>query len=173
MPASPSLRHPELQQLLEYWRGKRNARPVPTRSSFDPVEIPSLLPHLMLTEAVEGGEDFRYRVVGTAVVEAAGMDFTGRRQQELLPPGPYRDYVLGLSQTVMREQRPLYSESSYRCQLLSDRWTSRLMLPLAREDGTIGFILAGQVFGARPLAPPGRPIVESDAFEAGPSQLLD
>ena len=119
-PALP-LRHDRLQRLLEYWHGKRDGKRMPLRAAVDPLDIPNLLPQLMLTEPIDGGADSRYRLVGTAVVEAAGMDFTGRCQSELLRQGPYRDYVLGLSRAVTQERRPLYAESSYRAHRLSER----------------------------------------------------
>jgi hypothetical protein len=173
MQPSLPLRFPPLQSLLEYWLSKRAGAPMPLRTAIDPLDIPLLLPHLMLTEPVESGADFRYRLVGTAVVEAAGIDFTGRRQSELLAPGAYRDYVLGLSRAVMEERRPLYSESSYRALRLSDRWTARLMLPLASATGGVGYILTGQVFGTRSDSAAGTPIVTAEDFEPGIRFMLE
>ncbi|MBI1779006.1 MAG: PAS domain-containing protein [Proteobacteria bacterium] len=175
MPAAPTITiaDAKLQQLLDYWRSKRRGTALPRRDAIDPVEIPRLLPHLMLSEPIDGGADFRYRLVGTAVVEAAGMDFTGKSQNELLPPTPYRDYVQGLNRLVMRERRPLYAESSYRSHRLSDRWTFRLILPLATDGEAVGMMLAGQVFGARANLPAPPPVAESADFEAGAYLVLD
>ena len=41
-----------LRQTYEYWRGKAGARPLPSRSDIDPVEIPRLLPHIMLVDVI-------------------------------------------------------------------------------------------------------------------------
>jgi hypothetical protein len=66
------LRSPLLQQLHAYWEGKRGARLAPTREELDPAEIVRLLPHLFLIDAVGSKPRFRYRLIGTAVVELTG-----------------------------------------------------------------------------------------------------
>src|ERR1051325_6866611 len=62
---------PVLGPVLRYWFDKRGARLMPSRRDIDPVEIePRLLPNLQITELVDGGARFRYRLAGTAIVEA-------------------------------------------------------------------------------------------------------
>ena len=53
-----------LQDALDYWRLKSAGRSVPRRADIDPLDIPKLLPHLML---VEGSSvcRYRYRLIGT------------------------------------------------------------------------------------------------------------
>ena len=41
---------PLLAELYAYWTAKRGARFAPSRAEIDPVEIPRLLPHLMLVD---------------------------------------------------------------------------------------------------------------------------
>src|SRR5258708_20353959 len=93
-PALP-LRHDRLQRLLEYWHGKRAGKRTPLRAAVDPLDIPNLLPHLMLTEPIDGGADSRYRLVGTARVEAAGLDFPCPCQNQPLPQAPHPHYSPG------------------------------------------------------------------------------
>jgi len=62
--------------LHRYWLSKRGPRPMPARGDIDPTDIPRLLPYLCIVEKVD--EEFRYRLVGTAVAQQFGRDFTGK-----------------------------------------------------------------------------------------------
>ena len=60
--------------LYHYWLAKRGDRAMPARKDINPAEIPVLLPYLVIVDKAE--DRFRYRLVGTAVVEQFGHDFT-------------------------------------------------------------------------------------------------
>jgi hypothetical protein len=62
--------------LYRYWDSKRAGRAIPARHDIDPAEMRHLLPHLSLVEATIEGR-FRYRLVGTRVVQDLGRDVTG------------------------------------------------------------------------------------------------
>ncbi len=49
---------------------------MPARSDIDPADIPILLPYLMIVE--KAGNDFRYRLLGSALVRQLGKDVTGQ-----------------------------------------------------------------------------------------------
>jgi len=55
----------------------RADRVAPRWSDVQPGDIKSLLPYIMVVDVLEQPFDVRYRIVGTAVVEAFGYDFTG------------------------------------------------------------------------------------------------
>jgi hypothetical protein len=80
--AAPS--HRACKALLAYWQSKRSNGGLPQRKDIVPAEIPQLLPHLMIIEPVDGGSDWRYRLVGTAVTHRYGFDWTGKKLTELL-----------------------------------------------------------------------------------------
>ena len=54
---------------FEYWQGKCAAGALPASRTLDPLEMPRLLPHLLLKDVRRDPWDFRYRVVGTLVRE--------------------------------------------------------------------------------------------------------
>src|SRR5436853_6265212 len=93
-----------LRQAYEYWRRKAGARPLPSRADIDPVEIPRLLPHIMLVD-VMGAALYRYRLIGTEIAAAMGVNATGRLFHEMLLDDGYRAYVPDLYDTVVRERR--------------------------------------------------------------------
>src|SRR3546814_5372642 len=82
MPASTSDLQHELHAL---WVRKRKDRPAPLRRDFDVVELRRWLGFLCLIDIEAGGEDFRYRLFGTRVVDAVGHELTGRHFSEVEP----------------------------------------------------------------------------------------
>jgi hypothetical protein len=134
-----------LHAVLSYWSGKRGDRPMPSRRNIDPLELgPGILPHLMLVD-VEPGPRFRYRLFGTVVSDAFGMDATGRYIDEVMV-GKYKDFILGIYGDVVAMKKPVYSTSIYGPQPDRKMSTQRLMLPLSSDGSTVDMVLACQVF---------------------------
>ena len=73
---------------VDYWQSKRSGDAPPLSESLDPLEVPRLLPHLMLKDVRRDPWDFRYRVVGTLVREHSRHDWTGKWMTELDGQGP-------------------------------------------------------------------------------------
>ena len=68
---------------VEYWQSKRAGEAPPLSNSFDPLEVPRLLPHVMLKDVRRDPWDFRYRVVGTIVREHSRDNWTGKWMSEV------------------------------------------------------------------------------------------
>jgi hypothetical protein len=126
-----------LQEAFDYWRRKSADKSLPSRADIDPLDIPKLLPHVMVVEALSSGR-YRYRLVGTENTNAQGVHATGRYLDEVLPGPEYKAHVLGLYDECVRSRRALYSE----CLFISpqDRTPERhikvVFLPLS-DDGRI------------------------------------
>jgi len=149
-----SLPHDSLVRLFRYWARRRGDRLAPARAEIDPVDMPrGILPDLLLTEIVagEGRQRYRFRVVGSRVVELAGRDPSWKFLDETLPQAfGYRTYIVGLYDTLTEVRQPIYSRSSYMTHDTGrhpERETHRLMLPIVEgEDGAVTHVLAAQVF---------------------------
>ena len=74
----------KLRDIYRYWRGKCRDGALPSRADLDPTEIPALLPHVFLVDVVDGGRDFRYRLLGTHIIESVGFEFTGQLVSEFM-----------------------------------------------------------------------------------------
>lgn len=77
--------HPKITQILDYWRAKTPPGRLPGRQHIDPMELRQLLPLLWLLDVQREPFRLRYRLVGTAVADAMGQDFTGRWMDEVHP----------------------------------------------------------------------------------------
>ena len=78
------LQSDRLRELGDYWLARRGRRRMPSRADIDPVDIKRILPNLFLIDVLPGSpRDFRYRLVGTLVTEAIGVNATGRTPEEV------------------------------------------------------------------------------------------
>lgn len=69
---------PLIEAGFNYWNGKRLGRRIPARGDFDPViEIPKLLPHIILIDVQLRPLDFRFRLVGSHVRQNLSRDYVG------------------------------------------------------------------------------------------------
>ncbi|MEP2827576.1 PAS domain-containing protein [Parvibaculum sp.] len=74
--------HPSVCALHDYIERKRGSREMADRADINPAEIAKLMPNLVIAEAVNGGDDFRVRLFGTALVELLGEERTGKLLSE-------------------------------------------------------------------------------------------
>lgn len=78
--------HSDLRAFLAYWKSKQtDARP-PLRADIDPTDIPTLLPNILLIDVIgDPAYDFRYRLLGTAIVAFDGIDYRGSMLSQMVP----------------------------------------------------------------------------------------
>jgi len=172
---SEQIADPLLRELYAYWQARRGARFAPARRDLDPLDLPRLLPHLLLTEVVtqtepNGGHQrrYRYRLAGTEVERHFGCSMGGRWIDELMQ-GRYRGYVLDLYERLVASRRPIYSQSIYGRLGLERRAgmvTRRLMLPLSGDGEMIDMVLSGQTFQQPGTALDATVLAEQGDFEA-------
>ena len=136
-PASPRLR-----AFQAYWRGLAPDGVVPAYGGFDVVHVPrDLLAFLILLDVLEDGRDFRYRVVGTGVVDAIGRDFTGETVSEYRHRHEPPAVAEGYRQVCATRAPDLYQGTLESVGKGFIRY-ARLALPLAGDDGRVAYILA-------------------------------
>ncbi|MBI1262216.1 MAG: PAS domain-containing protein [Rhizobiales bacterium] len=82
------LQDARLREMLTYWQGKKLGKALPARVDVKPGEIISHLPSLFLVgvdQPATRPENFKIRLMGTALNELAAADFTGKRLNEVVP----------------------------------------------------------------------------------------
>ena len=136
-----------LEEAYNYWLGKAAGRAKPSRADIDPIEIPKLLPDVMLVERLDNGR-YRYRLIGTENARAHGVNATGRYLDEVLPGPDYCEHVLGLYEEAVRERRALYSECLFFSPLRHqpERHTKVLFMPLSSDGASVNMVFVMQVF---------------------------
>ncbi|RED46133.1 PAS domain-containing protein [Aestuariispira insulae] len=81
---------PSMQGLFRYWNDLRGNRLMPVWSEFDPVEVPNVLPDILLYDALNNG-DYFVSVVGNSCKNALQIPATPKSLREFMPPENYDD----------------------------------------------------------------------------------
>ena len=69
---------PRIHRFHDYWKAKRAAPDaLPLRAEFDPTDLRDLLPNILIVDVEHDPLRFRYRLVGTRIVEFNSQEFTG------------------------------------------------------------------------------------------------
>jgi hypothetical protein len=68
----------ELVVIHSYWQSKRHGRRMPSRADIVPAELTLHLPQILLADVLDGGRDFRYRLLGTSLTHYFPQRATGK-----------------------------------------------------------------------------------------------
>jgi hypothetical protein len=135
------IRSQRVHRLHGYWRSKIGAQgSVPRRSDIDPTELPDLLPNLMLLDVERDPLRFRYRLVGTRVVDFSYHDFTGTYLDEagwVEVKGFTRAYV-----DAVTDRKPTSGFYLWELRSGAPGTCEFALFPLSDEQGEISHVLA-------------------------------
>jgi hypothetical protein len=126
---------------FRYWQSKRNGNAIPARSEFDPLlEIPGLVRFMMLKDVQWEPLDFRYRLVGTGLLNHLSADWTGKFMSEVeyqRPPSTIWDY----HRQVAESGQPLFIKPNYVGPHKDYLFIESVMLPLANDHRRVDMIM--------------------------------
>ncbi len=135
-----------LRPLYLYWNEARGEKTMPSRSEIDPVAFqPEILPNIILADVVQSPLRFRFRVMGTAITEMLGDDWTGRFIHEIpnIDHKVQEQYV----STALNGKPSLdvteYDKRDSSLMLHRLNRYERLLLPLSEKDGIVSMLLGG------------------------------
>ncbi len=124
-----------------YWKSKSAGGRLPSRADIRPSQIPRLLPNIILLDVVRGPElDFRYRLIGTRVVEHLPSDYTGLCFSEIdhqRPPSQIWENCRKVAET----REPFFARTPYVGPQSEFRRAEDLILPLANDGTTVDTLL--------------------------------
>jgi len=125
---------PDVRWLHAFWEARCSHGVICPRRAVDPVDLPRhMLPMLNLVEAVDGGADYRYRLVGTGDVRERGRDPTGKLVSEAFY-GSSRDGALASYDFVYVNRRPLFRHDRHHDDAKRYRRMERIFLPLSGDE---------------------------------------
>ncbi len=134
-----------------YWDRIRRDRVMPGRADLDPVDIPKLLPFVMLVEVLRNPLDFKFRLIGDEIIAIIAHNYRGMLFSQI----PHMAAGNGMWQQyaeVAKTGRPLVSSVSY---VGPDRYVRSLrhcLLPLSADGQIVSTIFAA--LAIRRAAPP-------------------
>src|SRR5262249_15539068 len=127
--------------FFAYWRAKAPPGRLPGRQHIDPLDIPRLLRHIAMFDVVHGGSAlrFRFRLMGTGVVQLMGDDYTGRWVGETMAPDDHLKLHAACAQVGVGQ--PHYWERLLPFPNREFVGHRRLALPLAGDGSTVDMII--------------------------------
>jgi hypothetical protein len=144
--ARPSLVPPEpndkLAALERHWRAMHPPAGLPGRQHFDPIDVPSLLPWILLVDVAREPLRFRYRVIGTAHVDTLGYNPTGRWFDEAHPDFHQTTVCREFTEVATRGEPTYYRGPLTFVATKGFLEIERLVLPLARNGRIVDMLLA-------------------------------
>lgn len=139
---------PNLRQFLQFWQKAQVDGRAPGKDFLDPLRLRFLLGSLSLLEVQPAPLRFRYRLVGTDIVQRLGHELTGKFLDEHPDPA-LRPFLVKGATMVRNTAMPIYGH--VRARTLGQDWLLEVVaVPLIGPEGDVAFIGAGQSF------PPGR-----------------
>lgn len=137
-----------VRQFLQLWQDAHVGDRTPGKDFLDPLRLRFLLGSLSLLEVHADPLRFRYRLVGTDIVERLGHELTGKWLDEHPDPA-VRPFLVKGATMVYHAAKPIYGHVKART--LGQDWLLEVVgVPLLGPDGEVAYIGAGQSF------PPGK-----------------
>ena len=113
---------------------------MPSPIDIDPVEIPALVPYVMLIDVVGEPLDFRYRLIGAAARSIMRRDYTGLFFSEIAGKGDGSVLWQGCA-AVVRDKQPISLSPPYAGHESALKDCENVMLPLSDDRVAVTMIL--------------------------------
>lgn len=130
-----------IREVYEYWDRKRGSRSMPSRSDLDPIEIPALLPHILLVDVTPPDSRLKFRLAGTNVVEKFGEDYTGKFMDEVYF-GDVQEKILFEYNYVAAEKRVIVCDHKFRRLTDYTYDIERIIMPLSDNGEDVNMLFA-------------------------------
>ncbi len=139
---------PLLAALHAYWTRKCDGRAMPSRHDITPSEIKHQLTHVLLVDVINGGADFRYRLVGTGLHKSFTTVPTGRLMSELLAPfgEPTVQATLEAYRAVVKGRKPSRLRGAGAWYNQEPKLFDAMLMPLSDDGAQVNMIFGGFFF---------------------------
>ena len=136
----PQITSARVLDLFGYWDRIRRGRLAPRWSDMQPSDIKRLLPYVIMADVLSDPFDVRYRIVGTAVTEAFGYDFTGETIQEPVRSADTASWIAVYREFVDR-RGPCFAQYRVTLGLTDARVVDVGVFPISDDGLTINRLL--------------------------------
>jgi hypothetical protein len=136
-----SLMNEGMRRIYDYWMSRRKNGRLPRREDIDPSDVTDLLPHIFLVDIEENPRHYRFRLVGTKVVECFGLDMTGKTIDSL-DLGDDADAILKHYDQAVDHGEPIYDRHRFWTEAYGQHLNyERLLLPLSSDGKRVDKLL--------------------------------
>ncbi len=131
------------ETLEDYWRTLKGDKPMPYEKDIKPESIAGIWDSCFLISIVpEENPRLKYSYLGQNLIEAYGDDLANKEVCEVLVY-PTNDHLREKFEEVERTGAPTNEAGEFVNKNGAKVKYRSVLLPLAHDDGTVGFILGG------------------------------
>lgn len=128
---------PHLKEILAYWNAARGDKVAPPLGAFRLEDLsPSVIPNVTIADFYGPPFDYRFRFFGSIVVQAAGMELTGKKY--------YADNIKGFGKEnaqifpeVIEQRCPIATRTTWISVKLIRYVSTAVRMPLSADATTI------------------------------------
>jgi hypothetical protein len=146
---NPSVPEPDLLTFIRnYWDKQRGPRAMPSRMDIMPWDMKAHVPHVLLADVIDGGKDFRYRLVGTQLQNYFSGNPTGKLMSEALAsfgPDAIQRTILTYAK-VAADKKPMRIRGAGAIYAQSAKFFDALLTPLSDDGKNVNIIFGAFVF---------------------------
>ncbi|HEX3944115.1 MAG TPA: PAS domain-containing protein [Rhizomicrobium sp.] len=137
-----------LSFLRDYWLNRRGSRSMPSRNDISPAQLKAQLPYLLLADVIDGGVDFRYRLVGTELRQFFRAEPSAKCMSEALMPfgAETVEATLVSYRAVVERRAPMRLTGAGSWYGQEFKLFDALLAPLSDDDVSVNMILGTFVF---------------------------
>lgn len=135
-PSREQLRSEPPRHVLTHWSSLAAGPRLPGSQQMDPLDLRPALGYVLLLDVVEGGQDFRYRLFGSAIGSVSGFDMTGKQLSEHPASTYVTEFSLAVGRAAVRRREPVYTLRRPVGAQDTNLW-ERLVLPLVDENDSV------------------------------------
>lgn len=135
-----TLQDQRLIRLLDYWRTKRGAAPMPDPGAIDPSDFKFILGYMSLVDVAHEPRRYYFRLDGSVLAALSGMDYTGKYLDQLGMPeycafvAATYDKVVGSASPYAYRKRGAFDKASFS--------EETIILPLGTEGNVTRLMVA-------------------------------
>lgn len=140
-------RHPRFRQMADYLAQQAPREGLAGRQHLDPTDLKSILPYINLVEVIGQGDDldFRFRLFGSAQVQALNRDVTGQLVRDVFDPVQASRIAATMREAVIG-RRPHFSTSHVPREDRRHIHYDRIHFPLAADGKTVDMLMSVHVY---------------------------
>jgi hypothetical protein len=136
----PRFNSPVLDEGFAYWDRIRGERRMPRFADIDAVDIPKLLPHVIVLDVESDPLDFRYRLIGEHVGKFVRKGLKGRSFREFDEKKP-GNTIFDTLAAVVYGRLPRFGRAAYAGENPKMQRFQEILLPLSDDGESVNRIL--------------------------------
>ena len=130
------LASPEQVVFYEYWLSIKNNKSMPNRASFQPMDIPKVLPYIFMEDVEYNPQRYKVRLIGSK--SDVPNEHTGKYLDEV----PDLDEVICLLDELVKVKKPYYYERKMTLANGTTKRYSSVVVPFSEDDDKINIIMS-------------------------------